>query len=65
MIRVLSRRSNDVSYFTDDRALEIEGLRDGGPGWWLRGAGDASSRRGCAGQALAAQTLSASTTKRS
>ncbi len=34
------RRSNDVSYFTDDAAREIEGLRDGGPGWWLRGAGD-------------------------
>ncbi len=48
MIRVLSRRSNDVSYFTDDRALEIDGLRDGGPGWWLRGSGDAqrSARRG-------------------
>ncbi|MGD0853243.1 MAG: relaxase domain-containing protein [Acidimicrobiales bacterium] len=45
MIRVLSRRSNDVSYFTDDRALEIEGLRDGGPGWWLRGDGDARDPR--------------------
>ncbi|MGB8197966.1 MAG: relaxase domain-containing protein [Acidimicrobiales bacterium] len=40
MIKVLTRRSNDVSYFTDDRAQEIDGLRDGGPGWWLRGAGD-------------------------
>jgi hypothetical protein len=40
VIRVLSRRSNDVSYFTNDHALEIEGLRDGGPGWWLRGSGD-------------------------
>jgi hypothetical protein len=45
MIRVLSRRSNDVSYFTNDRALEIEGLRDGEPGWWLRGAGDARDPR--------------------
>jgi len=45
MIRVLSRRSNDVSYFTEDRALEIEGLRDGEPGWWLRGTGDASDPR--------------------
>jgi hypothetical protein len=45
MIRVLSRRSNDVSYFTDDRAQEIEGLRDGGPGWWLRGDGDLSDPR--------------------
>jgi hypothetical protein len=45
MIRVLSRRSNDVSYFTDDRALEIDGLRDGEPGWWLRGSGDAGDPR--------------------
>jgi hypothetical protein len=45
MIRVLSRRSNDVSYFTEDRALEIEGLRDGEPGWWLRGAGDVRDPR--------------------
>jgi hypothetical protein len=41
----LSRRSNDVSYFTDDRALEIDGLRDGEPGWWLRGTGDARDPR--------------------
>jgi len=45
VIRVLSRRSNDVSYFTNDRALEIEGLREGEPGWWLRGAGDARDPR--------------------
>jgi hypothetical protein len=45
MIRVLSRRTNDVTYFTDDRALELEGLRDGGPGWWLRGVGDVSDPR--------------------
>lgn len=40
MIRLLPRRSNDVTYFTNDPALELEGLREGGPGWWLRGAGD-------------------------
>src|ERR1700722_13294551 len=45
MIRVIPRRSNDVSYFTNDRALEIEGLRDGEAGWWLRGAGDARDPR--------------------
>lgn len=45
MIRVMTRRSNDVSYFTDDRALEIEGLREGEPGWWLRGSGDVSDPR--------------------
>jgi hypothetical protein len=48
MIRVLSRRSNDVRYFTDDRALEIDGLREGGPGWWLRGGGDARDPRSVA-----------------
>jgi hypothetical protein len=41
MLRVLVRRSNDVTYFTNDAAREIEGLREGGPGWWLRGEGDA------------------------
>lgn len=45
MIRVLPRRSNDVRYFTDDRALEIEGFREGGPGWWLRGTGDVGDPR--------------------
>jgi hypothetical protein len=40
MFRILVRRSNDVTYFTNDRALEIDGLRRGGPGWWLRGDGD-------------------------
>lgn len=40
MIRLLPRRSNDVSYFTNDPALELDGLRQGGPGWWLRGNGD-------------------------
>lgn len=41
MLRVLVRRSSDVRYFTNDRALELEGLRDGPAGWWLRGEGDA------------------------
>lgn len=45
MLRVFVRRSGDVRYFTDDRALEIEGLRDGPAGWWLRGEGDAASER--------------------
>jgi hypothetical protein len=39
------RRSNDVRYFTDDAAREIEGLREDGPGWWLRGGGDPRDRR--------------------
>lgn len=40
MIRLMPRRSNDVTYFTRDAAHELEGLREGGPGWWLRGSGD-------------------------
>jgi hypothetical protein len=45
MFRVLARRSNDVTYFTNDAALEIDGLREGGPGWWLRGDGDTQDPR--------------------
>lgn len=45
MFRVLARRSNDVSYFTNDAALEIDGVRDGPPGWWLRGDGDTRDQR--------------------
>jgi hypothetical protein len=33
-----------VSYFTDDYALELEGLRHEA-GWWLRGEGDVRSER--------------------
>jgi hypothetical protein len=40
VLRLFARRSNDVNYFTRDDALEIDGLRDGEPGWWLRGDGD-------------------------
>lgn len=36
----MPRRSHDVTYFTQDPALELEGLRRGDPGWWLRGDGD-------------------------
>ena len=43
MLRIFIRRSNNVAYFTSDRALELEGVRDGDPGWWLRGAGDTRS----------------------
>lgn len=41
MLRVFVRRSSDVRYFTSDRALELEGPREGPAGWWLRGSGDA------------------------
>jgi hypothetical protein len=40
VLRLLPRRSNDVTYFTNDAAHALDGLRDGGPGWWLRGSGD-------------------------
>jgi hypothetical protein len=43
VIRLLPRRSNDVSYFTNDPAHELDDLRRGGPGWWLRGGGDTRS----------------------
>jgi hypothetical protein len=36
----MARRTNDVTYFTNDAAHELDGLRRGGPGWWLRGEGD-------------------------
>ncbi len=40
MVRIFARRTSDVRYFTDDRALELEGVRENGPGWWWRGEGD-------------------------
>lgn len=40
MLRIFVRRSEDVRYFTDDAALEIDTLRPGAAGWWLRGRGD-------------------------
>ena len=34
------RRSRDVSYLSDDPALELDGVRDGPAPWWWRGTGD-------------------------
>ncbi len=45
MLRLLVRRSNDVTYFTNDDANEIAELRHGPAGWWLRGTGDTTSPR--------------------
>lgn len=45
MIRLLVRRSIDASYLTSDPARELDGLRDGDAGWWLRGTGDAADAR--------------------
>ena len=45
MLRLFVRRSNDVRYFSDDAAHELDGLRDGSPGWWLRGDGDTRDAR--------------------
>jgi len=40
VLRVMVRRSRDVSYLTDDPALELDGVREGPAQWWWRGAGD-------------------------
>ncbi len=40
MIHVSTFRKNDPRYFTSDRALELDGIRNGGAGWWIRGYGD-------------------------
>jgi hypothetical protein len=40
MIRLIVRRSRDATYFTNDAAHELDSLRDGAPGWWMRGGGD-------------------------
>jgi hypothetical protein len=40
VLRLYSHKTNDVTYFTNDRARELDGVREGGPGWWLRGEGD-------------------------
>ncbi|NNN10016.1 MAG: relaxase domain-containing protein [Acidimicrobiaceae bacterium] len=42
MLRILVRRSRDVSYLTDDPALELEGVREGPAQWWWRSAVDAT-----------------------
>jgi hypothetical protein len=49
LFRLFVRRSNDVDYFTNDGAHELDTLRDGGPGWWLRGSGDTTNPRDVAG----------------
>ena len=43
MIRVYPRISADVTYFTNDPAHELDGLRDGPAGRWLRGSGPMES----------------------
>lgn len=40
MLRVLIRRSRDISYLSADRAEELDEVRDGPASWWLRGEGD-------------------------
>ncbi len=40
MLRLLVRRSRDISYLSDDRALELDGVREGPAQWWIRGSGD-------------------------
>jgi hypothetical protein len=45
VLRLFPHRTNDVTYFTKDAARELEGVRSGGPGWWLRGEGDTRDPR--------------------
>lgn len=40
MIRIVTRRSRDVTYLTNDPAWEIADARGATAGWFLRGAGD-------------------------
>ena len=40
MLYIFARTSNDVRYFTQDPAHELDGLRDGPAGWWIRGEGE-------------------------
>lgn len=40
MLRVMVRRFRDISYLRDDRAGELDGVREGPASWWLRGEGD-------------------------
>jgi TrwC relaxase len=40
VLRLFVRRSRDVSYLTSDRARELDGVREGGPQWWIRGDGE-------------------------
>jgi hypothetical protein len=45
VLRLFPHRTNDVTYFTNDAARELDGVRHGGPGWWLRGEGDTRDPR--------------------
>ena len=45
MIRVVVRRSRDISYLSQDLARELDGVREGPAHWWLRGEGDLASAR--------------------
>lgn len=45
MLRLFPHRTKDASYFTNDAARELDGVREGGPGWWLRGEGNTRDPR--------------------
>jgi hypothetical protein len=36
VLRIFVRRSRDATYLTGDPARELDGVRAGGPAWWLR-----------------------------
>ena len=39
MIRIVARHSLDASYYVADESLELDGVRHGPPGHWIRGSG--------------------------
>jgi len=43
MIRFIARHSLDASYYVADRSLELDGVRPGSPGYWIRGSGPIDS----------------------
>ena len=43
MIRIIPRRSLDASYYAGDKSMELDGVRSGPPGYWIRGSGPIDS----------------------
>ena len=39
MIRIIPRLSLDASYYVGDKSPELDGVRPGPPGYWIRGSG--------------------------
>lgn len=43
MIRIFAKRSLSANYYVNDSALELEGVREGTAGYFIRGVGDPTS----------------------